>query len=250
MKWSDKTIELKNYINSKIPSFVRGFADRAVTKAAETIAVERGAVEVETVDVVRAYFACTPKAMYGLLTKALVEKKIEPSNYGFKDIAVERKFPIGELMTIGEVEKFLNHAVTGRLGTCAQEKPYVVPLSFVYLNSMIYYHWFSYEGRKLRNIMENNRVCFEADEYTRDHMNYASVIADGRLHRVTDKEEKAMVLRALAEKFPAYAAGEGHNEKIKRIFEMGFDAMVEAIEIFRIEIEEISGKKKGKPFWK
>lgn len=124
-------------------------------------------------------------------------------------------------------------------------KPYVVPLSFVYLHGRVYYHWFSYEGRKVANVRENPAVCFEADEYTRDHLNYKSVIADGTIARVMERGEKAEVMRALAEKFPEYATGAGHNTEIQGIVDKGFDALVEAVEVYRIDIESITGKKKG-----
>lgn len=246
MNWSDDSRKLKRNVNARIPFFVRGFVDRTITRTAETIAAERRAAEVEVADVVRAYLANTPKAMQGLLTKAMKEQGIEPAAYGFEENGEEHSFPIGEPMTREEIDAFLDHAVTGRLGTFGGGKPYVVPLSFVYLDGMIYYHWFSHDGRKVRNIRENAAVCFEADEYSRDHLSYMSVIADGVIARVADRVEKGAVMRALAEKFPEYATGAGHNDEILGIVEKGFDALVDAVEIYRIDIDSIAGKKKGK----
>lgn len=245
MKWTAQSQEFKKHVNSKIPFFVRGFVDKVITKVAEEIAAGRQAVEVEIPDVAKAYIANTPKPMYGLMIKAMKEKEIDPDSYGFSGKVEERKFPIGEPMTVEEVEDFLNHAVTGRLGTCAAGKPYVVPLSFVYLNGKIYYHWFSYSGRKIQNIKKNRNVCFEADESTHDHLSYKSVIADGKISRVTDKSEKFEVMHALAKKFPDYAIGESHNPEINEIVKKGFEAIAEAAEVYRIDIEHISGKKKG-----
>lgn len=245
MNWSIKSQELKEYVNSKIPFFARGFVDKIIIKAAENIAAGRQAAEVEVADVVHAYLASTPKAMLGLMARAMTEKGIDIVSYGFKGKLEEKAFPIGEMMTEDEIAEFLNHAVTGRLGTSAGGRPYVVPLSFVYLKGKIYYHWFSYSGRKVQNIQENPYVCFEADEYTRDHLNYKSVIADGKISKVTDKREKTEVMRALAKKFPEYTTGAGHNKEIQEIVDKGFEAMVEAVEIYCIEIDHISGKKKG-----
>jgi len=245
MKWSIESQELKKHINSKIPFFVRGFVDKVITKAAEAAAFRRQGTEVDISDVVNAYFANTPKPMKGLMVKAMKEKEIETDSYGFSEKVEERTFPIGEPMTKEEIEEFLNRAVTGRLGTCADGNPYIVPLSFVYLNGKIYYHWFSYSGRKIRNIKKNRNVCFEADKSTHDHLSYKSVIADGKISRVTDKSEKFKVMKALARKFPAYSTGEWHNPEINEIVRKGFEAIAEAAEVYRIDIEHISGKKKG-----
>lgn len=246
MEWNGSAQELKGHVNARVPFFMRGFVDKIIARTAAEFAAQRHAAEVEVADVVRAYLANTPKAMQGLMAKAMEEQGIEPAAYGFEAKGEEQGFPIGEPMTREEIDAFLCHAVTGRLGTCAGGRPYVVPLSFVYLDGVIYYHWFSHDGRKARNIWENAAVCFEADEYSRDHLSYMSVIADGAIARVTGRSEKGAVMRALAEKFPEYATGAGHNEEIRGIVEKGFDALVDAVEIYRIVIDTISGKKKGK----
>ena len=223
---------------------MRGFVDRTITVSSETFAAHRKSPTVEIEDTVKAYIMNTPRAMAGMMKKALREKGVLTDSIEPEDNLEERDFPIGGPMSREEVEEFLHRKKTGRLGTCAKGRPYVVPLSYVYVDGKIYYHWFSYSGRKLDNIRENRNVCFEADESSHDHVSYRSVIADGRISSVTDKAEKAKVMRALAEKFPFYATGAGHNKEIDEIVKVGFDAMIEAVEIYRIDIERISGKKK------
>ena len=62
-----------------------------------------------------------------------------------------------------EVERMLRGAEVGRLATCVDDEPYVVPLSFVYRDGRIIFHGAA-EGRKMENISRNPRVCFEVDE--------------------------------------------------------------------------------------
>lgn len=244
MQWSPEAEKLKKEVNARIPFFVRGFVDKTVSKASEMIASARSAGSVEKEDVVEAYRANTPKAMQGLMARTLAESGVAcPLPDGVR--VDEPDFQIGEPMTPEDIQAFLHHAVTGRLGTCAGGEPYIVPLSFVYLDGRIYYHWFTGEGRKIKNIRENSKVCFEADEYSRDHLNYRSVIADGTISRVVEIGEKEEVMRLLAAKFPEYATGASHNAEIQGIVDKGFEALVEAVEIYRIEIASISGKKKG-----
>ena len=245
MNWSSDSAELKKHINAKVPLLIRSFVDRVITRSAEALARARGSERVEREDVIRSYGSHTPQAMRGLLLNAMKEKEIDPADFGFSDDREEKTFPIGEPMTREEIQDFLNRAVTGRLGTCADGQPYVVPLSFVYLRGSIYYHWFSDRGRKTQNIQKNSRVCFEADESTRDHVNYRSVIADGTIGRVTNTDEKTKVMRALAQKFPEYATCAEHDQQINEIVRRGFEAMVEAVEVYRIDIQHLSGKKKG-----
>jgi nitroimidazol reductase NimA-like FMN-containing flavoprotein (pyridoxamine 5'-phosphate oxidase superfamily) len=245
MEWSNEARSLKTHVNGKIPIFVRKFVDRVITKVAEEHAARNPARMVTVDSVVRAYLDSTPKAMNGLMVRALQEYGVNPETFGYTGEEEGAGFTIGEPMSPEEIEQFLAVTVTGRLGTSAGNRPYVVPLSFVYLDGAIYYHWFSYEGRKIDTIRENPRVCFEADEYTRDHLNYRSVIADGSIIRVEEKAEKAKVLQALACKFPEYATGAGHNAEIQGIITKGFDAMTESVEIYRIDIEAMTGKKKG-----
>ena len=244
MKWDDSALQLKKNVISNVPFFIRAFVDKTVIRAAEAVCRDKGIGLVGRDDVAVAFVTCTPKAMKGLMFKTLKGEGVDVSTSAGTDDDGP-SFPIGEPMDKIEIEAFLAATVTGRLGTCADGVPYVVPLSFVYLDGVIYYHWFSYEGRKLQNIKKNLKVCFEADEYTRDHLNYCSVIANGTIRKVEEKQEKVKVMQSLARKFPEYATGTGHNREIQDIVDRGFEAIVDEVVIYGIHIETINGKKKG-----
>ena len=85
------------------------------------------------------------------------------------------------------VEELLREAEVGRLATCSGDEPYIVPVSFAYYDGRIIVHG-SREGRKMANIAENPRVCFEVDQSEKvegerpcDYaFRYMSVVVQGR----------------------------------------------------------------------
>jgi nitroimidazol reductase NimA-like FMN-containing flavoprotein (pyridoxamine 5'-phosphate oxidase superfamily) len=140
-----------------------------------------------------------------------------------------------------EVEAFLREAEVGRLGTCVDGRPYVVPLSFAYREGRILFHGAT-EGRKMREIERNPRVCFEVDvaellpaeDPCNFNFRYRSVIADGTARVIEDEVERIEGLRLIVEK---YAPGMGdriNGETIDR-----FKNMV----VVEIKIDEMVGKK-------
>lgn len=241
MEWTPEATDLVERVNARIPAFVRGMVRRVVSRESERLAAEAGTGPVTADHVRRAYQARTPKPMLPMLRQALGEGG--PPGAG---VAAEPVFPVGQPMSREEMEAYLAWEGTGRLGTSdASGQPYVVPLSFVYDGGFVYYHWFQDQGRKVANIGQNEKVCFEADWATRDQLSYRSVIADGVVEEVGDLAEKARVLDLLAAKFPAYATGEGHAPDVQEIIGAGREAMAEAVSIFRVRIARMTGKKKG-----
>ncbi len=138
-------------------------------------------------------------------------------------------------------EEILRQAEVGRLGTVVNGAPYVVPMNFCYVKDMIYLHSFR-DGKKIRAVQSNPRVCFEVDEgeiikgdapcnYS---WRYTSVIVNGVATVVEDQDERLRGLRLIGDK---YSLGKGKMittetmEKNKHLW------------IIRIDIDEMSGKK-------
>ena len=107
-----------------------------------------------------------------------------------------------------EMERILGEAEVGRLGTCADGEPYVVPLSFAYHDGKIFFHC-AKQGKKLDHIARNPRVCFEVDsgEVIRKEkpcnfsVRYESVIAYGDARICAEPTEMLRVLRLLTDKY-------------------------------------------------
>lgn len=75
-----------------------------------------------------------------------------------------------------EITKVLRDNTVGRIGICADGRPYVVPITYVHDGDSVYGH--SVLGQKIRMMRKNPAVCFEVDQ-VEDMGNWRSVIAQG-----------------------------------------------------------------------
>ena len=114
--------------------------------------------------------------------------------------------------------------------------PYGVPLSYVYLDSKLYFHCAG-SGHKLESILKDNKVSFcvidqdqvVGEEYT---TYFKSVIAFGRA-RVLEGEEKLRPLVELCEKYYP-----GHLEHTRQKAE----GALKNVCIVELAIEHVTGK--------
>ena len=93
-----------------------------------------------------------------------------------------------------EIEDFLKKQFIGRLGCHANNKTYVVPISYAYDGEFVYCH--TQEGMKTKMMRENPDVCFEVDSLE-TLATWKSIIAWGKFVEVTDKNERARALKVL-----------------------------------------------------
>ena len=138
------------------------------------------------------------------------------------------------------VADVLSRAKVCRLGLCAENRPYVVPLCFGYEDNALYFHCAS-QGKKLDIIRENNNVCFEvdidckiteADKACDWGIKFKSVIGFGKAMFVDDAEQKRKALDII----------------MKQYSEKSFDYPDKSIDnttIIKIEIETMTGKQSG-----
>jgi hypothetical protein len=116
------------------------------------------------------------------------------------------------------IRDFLRQARVGHLGTRWGEQPFITPASFWYdeENHQILFHS-NIAGRLRANVERHDRVCFEASKTGRFlpsnvalefSVQYASVIAFGRVRVLEDPAEKRRALYGLIAKyFPGMRAG-------------------------------------------
>ena len=124
--------------------------------------------------------------------------------------------------------------------------PYCVPLSLVRIGRALYFHC-AKEGKKLELLRRNNRVCITfvgndcpafVDHYYTTY--FESVIVTGRAFELTSSEEKILALRRLCElRTPDGMTGNHFDDAIS-------DSLSRTA-VFRIDMDEITGKAKFKP---
>jgi nitroimidazol reductase NimA-like FMN-containing flavoprotein (pyridoxamine 5'-phosphate oxidase superfamily) len=85
-----------------------------------------------------------------------------------------------------ECREFLERIGFGRLGCANNNRPYIVPVYFIYEHERLYF--FSTVGQKIAWMRENPLVCLEADEI-HAHDDWVSVIALGRYVEIPNTEE-------------------------------------------------------------
>jgi len=136
-----------------------------------------------------------------------------------------------------DIDGIIRRCRVCHLALCDGNQPYIVPLSFGYDGSFLYFHS-AREGRKIDIITRNNRVCFEfdllhdiitAEQPCGWGARYESVIGWGTVEILDNPEAKA---DGLAWIMRQYGGGtqEFSGETLKKTL------------VFRVRILEISGK--------
>lgn len=154
-------------------------------------------------------------------------------------------FEITDKKLIAEV---LDTAEYGVLALCG-EKPYAVPVNFVYFEGAIYFHG-SPKGKKMGMLKENNNVSFNVttdaaiipSDFSstsglacRASTFYKSVIIDGETEIIGDPQVLRQVFSALMEKLQP----DGGYHPLES---SDYDKMLNAISMVKINIKQLSAK--------
>ena len=127
------------------------------------------------------------------------------------------------------------------MGTAVDDNPYIVPMNYAYVQGRILMHTHR-EGKKVRDITVNPRVCFEVDSgeiregddpcgYSWE---YKSVIAYGDARIVEDPEEKLKALRIISDKYAF-----GKSQRLTREAVERFKDLV----VIEVDVREMTGKR-------
>ena len=128
-----------------------------------------------------------------------------------------------------EIDDLLRSQVVGRIGCHADGVTYVVRVIYAYDGEGFYAY--SLEGRKVRMMRANPRVCFEVDEYD-GRGSWRSAIAQGTYEELEGAHaDRALAL--LSERF-AERAATSEGERSRR----GDGPTV----AFRIRLDEVTGR--------
>ena len=145
------------------------------------------------------------------------------------------------------IKEFLGRAPIGVIATADDGQPFINSNLFVYSEAdhAIYFHTAN-RGRTLDNVEANPRVCFSvfemgrllpADEALEFSVEYGGVTAFGTCTIVEDGEKAGNALQLLLDRYaPHLEAGKDYRGIT--------DDELERTAVFRIDIEEWTGKKK------
>jgi len=139
---------------------------------------------------------------------------------------------------VAEINDIMAKADIIHVAMISDGEPYVVPMSFGFRDGVIYLHC-AREGRKIAALRADARVCFEVccdteiirkDKACNWTYHFRSVIGRGRVTFVSDYAEKLEGLSVIMEHYGSSEHSFGEKS-------------VEATEVLRVDIEEMTGKK-------
>lgn len=156
-----------------------------------------------------------------------------------------------EIKNKSEIDEILNKAEYGTLALCMDNTPYSVPINYVYIDNMFYFHG-SKKGKKMEFMKSNPLASFSVVEsysmiqsYFRSDEGMAcpashffkSVSIEGDIKLVEEYNEKVKALQSLMEKYQP----EG---KFKHLSDEAYKKMIDATQIFKLIPHDIKGKVK------
>lgn len=138
-----------------------------------------------------------------------------------------------------QIEEVLSKQLVGRIACCNGNVPYIVPISYVYDGTDLYFH--TREGKKIEMMRSNPRVCFQAD-LMHNMAHWESVIVWGNFEEIKEnalreKALKLLVLRTL----PLISSVTTHLGKTWPFIHEPLNESIKGV-VFRIRIMEKTGR--------
>lgn len=157
-------------------------------------------------------------------------------------------------MNRDEIDDLLNAALVGHLGMIAEDRPYIVPISYAYRDGAVYCH--SAQGRKVQALRTDPEVCFEVDEL--DHIDrWRSVIAWGRFEQLVGADAQR-AMEVLVDRFRPLVpmSADGHQgAELGMMRTLDIPRLPEAqatlgrpetaAVVFRVTLDTVTGRREG-----
>ena len=146
-----------------------------------------------------------------------------------------------QIVNRSEIDRIITKSDVCRLAFAKDNVPYITPVSFGYDGKSIFIHT-AKTGRKIEFIKENNLVCFEFDTDVKTIEDetipckwtaaYRSVIGYGKIVELIEFNDKVSAINQIM----LHYSGK----------EWDFDErMLNGVKLWKVEIDEISGKQSG-----
>ncbi|REE07702.1 nitroimidazol reductase NimA-like FMN-containing flavoprotein (pyridoxamine 5'-phosphate oxidase superfamily) [Winogradskyella pacifica] len=137
-----------------------------------------------------------------------------------------------------QIEHVLQSLIIGRIGCHADDRTYVVPVTYAYDGKYIYGH--TKEGLKISMMRKNPMVCFEVD-VMENMSNWRSVIAWGKFEELKSPEQRKEGLKILMNAVMPLMTGE---TTISHPMSDSHQKTIEAMKgvVYRIELTNKTGR--------
>ena len=132
-------------------------------------------------------------------------------------------------MNDNQIATVLHSQAIGHLACYAEEKLYLVPITYAYHNGYLYCQ--SKQGLKISLMRKNPAVCFEVDEIE-NMRSWRSVIIWGEYERLESDDEQIKARQILFDRIIPLTTGETVIPEIRQ----------DLPETFRIKIKEQTGR--------
>lgn len=137
------------------------------------------------------------------------------------------------------MEHLLQSEMLARIACYADEKLYVVPLTYVYDRGALIGH--SAEGQKVQMMRKNPEVCVEVDRVT-DLANWRSVVAYGRYEELSSEEAEEALNLLMARLVPVVASETSRPSRDMMPSTHGRQVRGREPVVFRVRLTEKSGR--------
>jgi len=147
-----------------------------------------------------------------------------------------------------KIEDFLKSSRVGVLGMNDGNKPYAVPLNYVWHDDSIFFHGAG-SGRKEQILTEEPEVCFTVFEEFGTVLDpmpchadtaYMSIMLFGKIQRVMDFEESANILDQLVEKYTPGYYQKGLSAKMMENYRSDVDG--NPVSVYRLKPSHVTAK--------
>jgi uncharacterized protein len=145
---------------------------------------------------------------------------------------------------LGELNKeqifhVLHDQVVGRIGCYADEQIYIVPITYIFEGSYIYFH--SKNGKKLNMMRKNPSVCFQVDKI--DNLtNWRSILIWGEFEEIMGEVNQQLALKKIYDRLTPFNLGESVMPLSGKLEEAPYLKRRFKPQAFRIKLLEMTGR--------
>ena len=144
---------------------------------------------------------------------------------------------LGELNDL-QIKNILSSQVIGRIACAEGNKPYLVPITYVFDGDCLYFQ--SNEGSKLNILRKNPNVCFEVDVMS-DMRNWQSVVITGKFEELKNESAKKARQIFLDRVFPLSTSSTIHSHEHNVKSKIDDSTRVKYV-MFKIKIKKMTGR--------